>query len=65
MPPNLTEIISTYLHKVKTANKEMTQKEAFKDLLNRLNAREKDIDQMILRSKPYPLRMGPSRNFLK
>jgi hypothetical protein len=47
MPPNLTEIITTYLHKVKTANKEMTKKEAFKDLLNRLYAGEKDIEHII------------------
>jgi type I restriction-modification system DNA methylase subunit len=47
MPKFLTDIITTYLHKVKTANKEMTKKEAFKDLLNRLYAGEKDIERII------------------
>ncbi len=47
MPRKIIEIITTYLHKVKTANKEMTKKEAFKDLLNRLYAGEKDIEHII------------------
>ena len=47
MPPNLSEITTTYLHKVKSANKEATKKEAFKDLLNRLYAGVKDIEPVI------------------
>ena len=47
MPPNLSEIITTYLQKVKSANKEATKKEAFKDLLNRLYAGVKDIEPVI------------------
>ncbi|MCS6935766.1 MAG: hypothetical protein NZM35_11570, partial [Chitinophagales bacterium] len=35
------------MHKVKSANKELTKKEAFKDLLNRLYAGEKEIVKII------------------
>lgn len=38
-----TKLIKEYLQKVKTANKESTKKEAFKDLLNRLYANDKEI----------------------
>ena len=42
-----TELINNYRNKVKAANKELTKKEAFKDLLNRLYAGEKEIEQII------------------
>jgi len=42
-----TDRIRTYLQKVKTANKELTKKELFKDLLNRLYLGDKDIEQII------------------
>ena len=38
-----TKLIKEYLQKVKSANKESTKKEAFKDLLNRLYANDKEI----------------------
>ncbi len=38
-----TKLIQEYLQKVKSANKESTKKEAFKDLLNRLYANDKEI----------------------
>jgi len=38
-----TKHITEYLQKVKNANKEMTKKKAFKDLLNRLYANNKDV----------------------
>jgi uncharacterized protein YfbU (UPF0304 family) len=41
------EIIGKYRQKVITANKELTKKEAFKDLLNRLYANDQDIIQII------------------
>lgn len=47
MPPNLSELIAAYLYKVRTANKEMTKKEAFKDLLNRLYAGDQEIERII------------------
>ncbi len=37
------KLILEYFHKVKQANKELTKKEAFKDLLNRLYAGDKEI----------------------
>lgn len=37
------KLIKEYLQKVKSANKESTKKEAFKDLLNRLYANDKEI----------------------
>jgi len=42
-----TKHITEYLQKVKNANKEMTKKEAFKDLLNRLYANDKEIVKII------------------
>jgi SAM-dependent methyltransferase len=47
VPENLTEIITGYLLKVKSANKELTKKEAFKDMLNRLYAGVEEIEQII------------------
>ncbi len=47
MPRNSEDIILSYLHKVKTANKEMTRKEAFKDMLNRLYAGNREIEAII------------------
>src|SRR5690606_39287344 len=44
---NKTNLIIEYLHKVKKANKELTKKEAFKDLLNRLYANDKEILRLI------------------
>lgn len=41
------ELISKYRQKVITANKELTKKEAFKDLLNRLYADDENIIQII------------------
>jgi methylase of polypeptide subunit release factors len=38
-----TDLIIKYLAKVKSANKELTKKEHFKDLLNRLYAEDKEI----------------------
>ncbi|NUM31220.1 MAG: N-6 DNA methylase [Bacteroidetes bacterium] len=40
-------LIESYFKKVKTANKELTKKEAFKDLLNRLYAGDKEIEKII------------------
>ncbi len=42
-----TELINNYIQKVKSANKELTKKEAFKDLLNRLYSGEKEIENII------------------
>lgn len=47
MSKNQTDIILKYYNKVKSANKELTKKEAFKDLLNRLYSTDKDIEQII------------------
>jgi len=41
------EHIRHYLQKIKAANKELTKKEAFKDLLNRLYAGNADIERII------------------
>ncbi|HQI41493.1 MAG: hypothetical protein B6D44_07925 [Ignavibacteriales bacterium UTCHB2] len=41
------KLIQEYLKKVKSANKELTKKEAFKDLLNRLYADDKEIIRLI------------------
>lgn len=41
------ELIKDYLQKVKTANKELTKKEHFKDLLHRLYHGEKEIEAII------------------
>lgn len=42
-----TDLIKSYLKSVKEANKELTKKEHFKDLLNRLYAKEKSIIKII------------------
>ena len=42
-----TELIKDYLQKVKSANKEFTKKEHFKDLLHRLYHGEKEIETII------------------
>ncbi|MDP3148109.1 MAG: hypothetical protein Q8N83_03165 [Ignavibacteria bacterium] len=42
-----TEIIKSYLSKVKLANIELTKKEAFKYLLNRLYGNDKEIEKII------------------
>jgi hypothetical protein len=42
-----TDLINNYRVIVKSANKELTKKEAFKDLLNRLYAGEKEIERII------------------
>lgn len=42
-----TDLIKEYLSKVKSANKELTKKEAFKDLLNRLYSGDKEILNLI------------------
>src|SRR3990170_4957575 len=47
MTKNKKEHIKEYLHKVKSANKELTKKEAFKDLLNRLYSNDKEILDLI------------------
>ena len=44
---NKIDLIQQYRQKVLSANKELTKKEAFKDLLNRLYAADKDILQII------------------
>jgi hypothetical protein len=41
------ELISAYLLKIKSANKEYTKKEIFKDLLNRLYTGDKEIVSII------------------
>lgn len=47
MTENKIDLIRQYLLKVKTANKELTKKEAFKDLLNRLYGADRDILSII------------------
>lgn len=47
MTKQRTELINNYRRKVKSANKELTKKEAFKDLLNRLYSGEKEIERII------------------
>ncbi|MCZ2223900.1 MAG: N-6 DNA methylase [Chitinophagales bacterium] len=42
-----TNQIIKYLHKIKSANKESTKKEAFKDLLNRLYQGDNEIEKLI------------------
>ena len=42
-----TEHILDYLRKIKGANKELTKKEAFKDLLNRLYASDADVVRVV------------------
>jgi type I restriction-modification system DNA methylase subunit len=45
--PNKSIHIKEYLQKIKSANKELTKKEAFKDLLNRLYGNDKNISGLI------------------
>ncbi|MCK9426890.1 MAG: N-6 DNA methylase [Ignavibacteriaceae bacterium] len=47
MDKEKTQIFKSYLSKVKSANKELTKKEAFKDLLNRLYGSDKEIEKII------------------
>jgi hypothetical protein len=47
MPKEKTILIKEYLHKVKAANKELTKKESFKDLLNRLYAGNVETESII------------------
>jgi hypothetical protein len=47
MAINRTELVKTYRQKVIAANKELTKKEIFKDLLHRLYAGEKEIEKII------------------
>jgi hypothetical protein len=47
MTEHSTKHISEYLGKVKSANKELTKKEAFKDLLNRLYSADEGIVKII------------------
>jgi hypothetical protein len=47
MTEQKTNHINEYLRKVKSANKELTKKEAFKDLLNRLYSGDKEIVKII------------------
>lgn len=44
---NAKEHIESYYQKVRGANKELTKKEAFKDLLNRIYAADKTIEKII------------------
>jgi type I restriction-modification system DNA methylase subunit len=41
------QLINSYIKKVKSANKELPKKEAFKDLLNRLYNRDEEIEKII------------------
>jgi len=43
MAEEKTDLIRQYLLKVRTANKELTKKETFKDLLNRLYVADREI----------------------
>lgn len=47
MSTTRTQPILDYLKKIRTANKELTKKEAFKDLLNRLYAADADIVRIV------------------
>jgi hypothetical protein len=47
MPKDKTILIREYLQKVKVVNKELTKKQAFKDLLNRLYAGNADTESII------------------
>ena len=42
-----SEVINNYLHKIKSANKELTKKELFKDLLHRLYTGNAEIEKII------------------
>lgn len=41
------ELIRKYYFNIKAANRELTKKELFKDLLHRLNAGEEEIEKII------------------
>lgn len=43
-----TELIQQYLVKVKSTNKELTKREAFKDMLNRYAANTPDCKKVLL-----------------
>lgn len=47
MESNRAEIINRYRQTVKSANKELPKKEAFKDLLHRLYAGDKNVERLI------------------
>lgn len=47
MSDKKSKLIIEYFHKVKSANKELTKKEAFKDLLNRLYSDDKELCNLI------------------
>lgn len=47
MVPNKIELVLEFYKKVKAANKELTKKEAFKDLLNRLYSNDPEIIRVI------------------
>ncbi len=47
MSEDKTQVIKNYLQKIKSANKESTKKEIFKDLLNRLYFHSKEILEII------------------
>ncbi len=47
MPAARTELILDYFRKIRSANKELTKKEAFKDLLNRLYAGDATIVKIV------------------
>jgi hypothetical protein len=58
MPQSRTEHIKEFIGKIKSANKEFTKKEAFKDLLNRLyadNAETKEIIDAISGGAEYSI----------
>ena len=47
MPTSRTDLLLGYLQKVRSANKELTKKEAFKDLLNRLYQHSPEIVRVL------------------
>ena len=47
MSKSRTDFILDYFRKIRSANKELTKKEAFKDLLNRLYAGDADIVKIV------------------
>jgi hypothetical protein len=52
MPKDKTILIKEYLQKVKSANKELTKKEALKDLLNRLYGETRKPKVLLIKSLP-------------
>ncbi len=52
MKNNKSDLIKKYLSKVKSANKELTKKEAFKDLLNRLYVNIKIFSGLLIKLLP-------------